>query len=454
MPETRYARTADGTHVAYQVSGSGAIDLIFLRAWMGNIETEWDDPVVARMLRRFESIGRLLRLDRRGMGMSDRITHGPPPSIEERLDDIRAVMDAADSSRAVFVVLGYASAVVAAFAATYPERTHGVVMFNPIVRDRATADYPWANDEEEFQTFLQGIRTTWGTVERAAWLMAQSGPSRARDLRFVEWWADQERRMGSPDDAAALVQLQRDTDVSAVLPAIHVPTLILIREGSVVERSRYVADRIPGAVLHVLPGDDLMAISGDTDRVVREVEEFVDGLRDQPSGVDFDRVLSTLLFTDVVGSTAMASRLGDRAWAQVLESHLSRATRLVHSFRGRVVDTAGDGMLASFDGTGRAIRCARAVVDDAAELGLKLRAGLHTGECEIAGSGIRGVAVHIGARVAALAQPSEVLVSGTVKDLVAGAGIEFADRGTHELKGVPGEWRLYSVVVDSIGSAS
>lgn len=255
--------------------------------------------------------------------------------------------------------------------------------------------------------------------------------------------------MGSPDDAAALMQLQRDTDVSAVLPAIHVPTLILIRSGSVVGRSLYVADRIPGAVLHVLPGDDLMAIAGDTDAVVREIEQFVDGLRAQPSGVDIDRVLSTLLFTDVVGSTAMAAQLGDRAWSELLVTHLKQASRLVHSFRGRIVDTAGDGMLASFDGTGRAIRCARAVVADAATIGLTLRAGLHTGECEIAGDGLRGVAVHIGARVAAFAEPSEVLVSGTVKDLVAGAGFEFGDRGIHDLKGVPGEWRLFSVLSDS-----
>jgi len=445
-PETRYARTADGTHVAYQVSGSGPIDLIFLRAWMGNIETEWDDPVVARMLRRFESTGRLIRFDRRGMGMSDRIVHRPPPTIEERLDDIRAVMDACGSDRAVFISLGYAAAVVTAFAATYPERTTGLALFNPIVRDRVTRDYEWAPTDEDFEAELEDIRRSWGTTERASTWLAEGAPSRAGDRRFIEWWAEQERRMGTPEDAATLVQLQRDTDVSPVLSAIHAPSLVLIRSASPVDRARFVTDRIPGAVLRILPGDDLMAISGDTDAVVREIEEFVDGLRSTPSEQEFDRVLSTLLFTDIVGSTATAMRLGDRAWSELLERHVERATQLVQSFHGRVVDTAGDGILASFDGTGRAIRCARAVVDDAHELGLTIRAGLHTGECELVGKNLRGVAVHIGARVVALADPSEVLVSGTVKDLVAGGGFQFEDRGSHELKGIPGQWPVYAVL--------
>ena len=444
-PETRYARTADGTHVAYQVSGSGSIDVIFLRAWMGNIETEWDDPVVARMLRRFESLGRLIRLDRRGMGLSDRIVHRPPPAIEERLDDIRAVMDAAGSPRAVIVSLGYAASVVTAFAATYPERMLGIVLFNPLVRDRVAPDYPWAPSDEDFEAELENIRDAWGTVERATALLTQGAPSRAHDRHFVEWWAEQERRMGSADDAIALAQLQRDTDVVPVLPVIHVPTLVMIRTASPVDRARFVAERIPGSALRVLPGPDLMAISGDSDAVLLEIEEFVDALPTASANLDFDRVLSTLLFTDIVGSTERAVQLGDRAWADLLSRHLERATRLVHSFRGRVVDTAGDGLLASFDGTGRAIRCARAVVEDAVELGLSLRAGIHTGECELDGDRLRGVAVHIGARVASLAGDGEILVTSTVKDLVAGSGIVFTDFGTHELKGVPEEWHLYRV---------
>ncbi len=445
-PETRYARTADGTHVAYQASGSGSIDVIFLRAWMGNIETEWDDPVVARMMRRLESLGRLIRLDRRGMGMSDRITHLSPPSIEERLDDLRAVMDAAGSPRAVIVSLGYAASLVAAFAATYPERVAGIALFNPIVRDRPEPDYPWAPSDEAFEAELESIRNHWATVERATTWLGESAPSRAHDVHFIQWWAEQERRMGSAEDALALARLQRDTDVVAVLPAIHVPTLVMVRTASPVDRSRYVAERIPGAVLRILPGEDLMAISGDSDAVLREIEEFVDGLPAATAGHDFDRVLSTLLFTDIVGSTELAVQLGDRAWADLLSRHLARASKLVESFRGRVVDTAGDGFLASFDGTGRAIRCARAVLDDAVELGLSIRAGVHTGECEVDGDRLRGVALHIGARVASLAGSRQILVTSTVKDLVAGSGITFEDRGRHELKGVPDSWQVYEVV--------
>jgi class 3 adenylate cyclase len=444
-PETRYARTSDRTHVAYQVSGSGPVDICFLRAWMGHIEAEWDEPVLARMLRRLESMGRLIRLDRRGMGLSDRITHGQPPSLEERLDDIRAVMDAAGSTRAIFVSLGYATAVVTAFAATYPERTAGIVLFNPIPRDRQAPDFPWAPSEDEWEAELDEIRSQWGTLERARKWLAASAPSRTADSRFSEWWAQQERLMGSAEDAIALAQLQHHTDVTAVLPAIHVPTLVMIRSEGPVDRARYVADRIPGARLSILPGQDQMAIAGDTDAVLREIESFIDAIPNMAAGVDRERVLSTLLFTDIVRSTELAVELGDRAWGEVLSRHLEHSTQLVHGYRGRVVDSAGDGLLAAFDGTGRAIRCARAIVDDAATLDLEVRAGLHTGECELVGDRLRGVAVHIAARVTVTAGSGEILTTSTVKDLVAGSGIVFEDAGAHRLKGVPDEWRLYRV---------
>jgi class 3 adenylate cyclase len=444
-PKTRYARTSDRTHVAYQVSGSGPVDICFLRAWMGHMEAEWDEPVLARMLRRLESMGRLIRLDRRGMGLSDRITHRPPPSLEERLDDIRAVMDAAGSTRAIFVSLGYATAIVTAFAATYPERTLGIALFNPIPRDRQAPGFPWAASDDEWQAELDDIRSQWATPERAGRWLAASAPSRIGDRRFYEWWAEQERMMGSAQDAITLAQLQRDTDVTDVLSAIHVPTLVMIRSVGPIDRARFVADRIPGARLSILPGEDRMAIAGDTDAVLAEIESFIDAIPNMAAAVDRDRVLSTLLFTDIVRSTELAVELGDRAWGDVLSRHLERSTQFVHGFRGRVVDTAGDGLLATFDGTGRAIRCARAIVDDAATLDLGVRAGLHTGECELVGDRLRGVAVHVASRVASMAGSGEILTTSTVKDLVAGSGIAFEDAGAHRLKGVPDEWRLYRV---------
>ncbi len=447
-PETRYARTADGTHVAYQVSGSGPVDIVFVRAWNTNIETEFDDPIVARLLRRLESMGRLIRLDRRGMGMSDRMRTDALPTIEDRLDDIRAVLDAVNSRSAVFFTLGTAGALVAAFAATYPERTRGLVLFNPIVRNRWAPDYPWAIRDEDWPADLERTRATWANAEAAREWMRDLAPSRVDDERFIEWWIDQERRTGTVEDAIALVEVQRDTDVTAALEAVHVPTVVLARPARIADRSRYVSDRIPGARLVVLPGPDAMAIAADIDSILREVELFIEELGSAPASSEANRVLATLLFTDIVGSTEKAIQLGDRAWSELLESHLERSRTLVDSFRGRVVDTAGDGLLASFDGTGRAIRCARSIVEDAAELGLSVRAGLHTGECERVGDSLRGVAVHIASRVMGVAEPSEIVVSGTVKDLVAGAGFEFGDLGVQQLKGIPGEWPVYSVVSD------
>jgi class 3 adenylate cyclase len=276
--------------------------------------------------------------------------------------------------------------------------------------------------------------------------VASGGPSRADDERLIEWFAEQQRRSGSREDAVALVELQRDTDISVALPAIHVPTLVLTRRGPDANAGvRAVADQIPGSRLVILEGADQFVIAGDTDAVVREIEQFIESLEGAPAETDADRVLATVLFTDIVGSTERASELGDQAWSDLLGRHHAGARRIVAAHRGRVVDTTGDGIFASFDGPGRAIRCANEVVRDATEMGLGLRAGLHTGECEMAGDNLRGIAVHIGARVAGLAEPSEILVTQTVKDLVSGGGFRFSDRGIHKLKGVPGEWRLYLV---------
>jgi class 3 adenylate cyclase len=442
--ETQFARTADGKHVAYQVTGRGPLDIVFLRGWIGDIESEWDEPVLARMLRRFESMGRLIRLDRRGMGLSDRITLGPPPTLEERIDDIRAVMDSADSKRAAFITLGHGGSVAAVFAATHPERTLGLVLWHPLARGKWAPDFPWLTRDEDFPRLMDALLTGWGTRDYSRRWASVSAPSRVGDAGFIEWLTDQQRRAGTVDDGLAVVRMERDTDIRDALPAVHVPTLILTREPSI-DRSRYFADRVPGARMVVVAGEEEMALAGDTDSILREIAAFIDELRSSPAGADIDRVLATLLFTDIVGSTARAADLGDKAWADLLERHLHRAQAIVHAFRGRIVDTAGDGVFASFDGTGRAMRCASALVEDVVDLGLEIRAGLHTGECEVAGDRLRGVAVHVGARVAAMAGPSEVLVTGTVKDLVAGAGFSFVDRGLHRLKGVEGKWRLYAV---------
>jgi class 3 adenylate cyclase len=443
--ESHYARTLDGMHVAYQVTGAGDVDILLLRAWVGDIEHEWEEPVLARMLRRLGSMGRLIRLDRRGMGQSDRVIHRPPPTIEERLDDVRAVLDAVGSRQAVLIGLADGASLASLFAAIHPDRTLGLVLYEPVARS-SDPDSPWAPNAEQFAASIAAIRAGWGTRDLAARWVASGGPSRADDERLIEWFAEQQRRSGSREDAVALVELQRDTDISVALPAIHVPTLVLTRRGPDANAGvRAVADQIPGSRLVILEGADQFVIAGDTDAVVREIEQFIESLEGAPAETDADRVLATVLFTDIVGSTERASELGDQAWSDLLGRHHAGARRIVAAHRGRVVDTTGDGIFASFDGPGRAIRCANEVVRDATEMGLGLRAGLHTGECEMAGDNLRGIAVHIGARVAGLAEPSEILVTQTVKDLVSGGGFRFSDRGIHKLKGVPGEWRLYLV---------
>jgi class 3 adenylate cyclase len=443
MPETRYARAADGTHIAYQVTGSGPVDILLLRAWVSALEHEWQDPVLARAFRRLEATGRLIRLDRRGSGLSDRV-HGSP-TIEDRLDDIRAVLDAVGSRSAVLIGLAAGGRLCAMFAAAHPDRTAGLVLYEADARGAWAPDYPWGERPEDHQRFIDDVRTIWGTEEMAGRIVRGGAPSRADDRRFVEWLAEDLRQAMTPSEAVLQTHIDHETDIRAALPAIHVPTLVVSRRGGA-EPSRDLAARIPGARYVELPGEDHLFISGDTDAVLREIDAFIAGLRDaeQESG-DIDRVLTTVLFTDIVGSTAIAARMGDRRWTALLETHHGRARALLGRYKGRLVDTAGDGVFASFDGPARAIRCATAIVDDARTLGLEIRAAVHTGECEVVDGRLRGIAVHVGARIAALAGPSQVLVSGTVKDLVAGSELEFDDQGARELAGVPGEWRVLSV---------
>lgn len=447
-PETRFVRTSDGTQVAYQVTGSGPSDILLIRGWISDIEHEWQEPVLARVYRRLESVGRLIRLDRRGTGMSDRIRGDALPTLEDSLDDIGAVMDACGSRSAVLVGLGDGSFHCGLFAGTFPDRTAGLVLYSPFVRWKQSPDYPWGFGPAEFDDHIETLGKEWATREFARRWVTNGAPSRADDERLVTFFQEQQARAGSARDAIAVARWFWETDITGILPAIRVPTLVIARGPiELQEQSRYTAERISEARLVEMPGEDIFMLSGDTDAVVREMTAFIESLtRGAGSSADGrDRVLATLLFSDIVGSTRHAAEVGDRAWALLLERYERRADHFVRQFRGRIVDTAGDGVLAAFDGPGRAIRCAGALVDDALGLGLQVRAGLHTGECEPVGDRLRGIAVHIGARVCALAEASEVLVTGTVRDLVAGSGFRFHDRGRHVLKGVPGDWNVFAV---------
>ena len=434
MPrETRYARSGD-IHVAYQVIGNGPLDLVLVPGFVSHVEGWWEEPASARFLERLSSFSRLILFDKRGTGLSDRVAE--LPTLEERMDDLRAVLENAGSTRAAVLGISEGGAMSVLFAATYPERTSALVLYGTFAQFGS-----WMPSPEHFEQFLSRIERTWGTGSS----LAHFAPSVALDENFRLWWARHERLGASPGAAIALMRMNRDIDVRHVLPTIRVPTLVLHRTSDVtvnVEAGRFQAAQIPGAKYVELPGADHLPFVGDADSILEEIEEFLTGERPAP---DADRVLATVLFTDIVGSTELATRFGDRRWRDLLQAHHSIVRRELARFRGREVDTAGDGFLATFDGPARAIRCACAIADSVQPLGLKVRAGLHTGECEIMGPKVGGIAVHIGARVAAMAGADEVWVSSTAKDLVAGSGLRFADRGAHGLKGIPGDWRLFAV---------
>jgi class 3 adenylate cyclase/alpha-beta hydrolase superfamily lysophospholipase len=439
-PETRYAKSGD-LHIAYQVVGEGPLDLVLVHGWVSHIEHAWDYPPFAHCLMRLASFARLIHFDKRGTGLSDRVAE--LPSLEQRMDDLRAVMDAAGSEQAVLFGYSEGGPMAALFAATYPGRTAALIMYASYARRVRAPDYPWGPTPEERLAELDSIEQWWG---RPGGQVATRAPSHADDPRYREWFATYLRRSASPGAALALARMNLEIDVRPVLPAIRVPTLILHRVGErelPVAGARYLATWIPGARYVELPGDDHSLWAGDSDAIIDEVEEFVTGVRPAPEP---DRVLATVLFTDIVGSTQRAAALGDRRWRELLDAHHAAVRRELARFRGREVKTTGDGFLAAFDGPARAVRCAAAIRDAVRQLGIEIRAGLHTGEVELLGDDVGGIAVHIGARVAAEAGPGEVLVSSTVKDLVAGSGLEFDDRGARALKGVPGEWRLFAVV--------
>jgi class 3 adenylate cyclase len=434
----QYALSGD-VHVAYEIVGDGDMDLVLVQGFVSHLDLEWDNPHMARFLEGLASFARLILFDKRGTGLSDRSVG--VPTLEERMDDVRAVMEAAGSERAVVMGISEGAPMSILFAATYPERTQALVLHGGMARTTEAPDYPWAPPAdalvEAAVELLQPALFTGDDID--VW-----APSLADDRQAKDWLARYRRGGISPDGLADLYAMFLDIDVRDVLPTLRVPALVLHRNGDRVvnwRAGRWMAERIQGARFVLLEGQDHFPWIGGPE-VVEEIREFLTGAR---MAAEPDRVLATVMFTDVADSTERAAAIGDRRWKELLDAHDAAVRHQLVAFRGREVKTTGDGFLATFDGPARAIRCAAAIRTAAADLGLEVRVGLHTGEVEVRGDDIGGLAVHIGQRVSALARPSEILVSSTVKDLVAGSGIGFEPRGEHELKGVPDSWRLFAV---------
>ena len=434
QPATRYAKSGD-VHIAYQVFGDGPLNLVFVPPFVSNIENYWDEPDFARWLLRLANYARVVMFDKRGTGMSDRVSE--LPGLDQRMDDLRAVMDAAGFEQAALLGVSEGGPLTALFAATYPDRCRALVLYGSFARFAS-----WLPTEEALAAFLGYIDQAWGTGGS----LPMFAPTHGNDAIFQRWWGRFERLGASPAAASALMRMNSQIDISGILPTIRVPTLVIHRTDDVtinVEGGRYLAEHIPGARYIELPGTDHIPFVGDNAAEIADaIEEFLTGSR---TPVPVDRMLATILFTDIIGSTEKAASLGDRRWRDLLDSHHATIRRNLARFRGHEVKTTGDGILATFDGPARGVRCACAISDEIRPLGIEVRAGLHTGECEMIGNDVGGIAVHIGARVASLASAGEVLVSSTVKDLVAGSGLRFGDRGSQSLKGVPGEWRIYAV---------
>jgi class 3 adenylate cyclase len=437
-PETRYARSGD-LHIAYQTYGAGPLDILWVPTWIWEGEHIWEDPSVARLFRRIGAIGRLITFDRRGSGLSDSVQGAP--TLEEQMDDVVAVLDAVGADRvAVFAQLE-AGAMASLFAATHPERTGALILYEATPRMTKAPDYDWPLTKEDREQRIETVGANWGTGEWVLTLSRDKQPSE----RFRAWAGRLERLAVSPGTAMAFLRMHSDIDVRAVLPSIQAATLVLHRPGDKyidIRHSLYLAEHIPKAKFVELSGNDTLLFSGDQEELLAEVGEFLTGARHAP---DPERILATVMFSDIVDSTSRAAALGDRRWRELLESLEQTVGRELVRFRGRAVKSMGDGFLATFDGPARGIRCAAAVRDAVhSQFGIDVRSGLHTGEVEVMGNDLGGIAVHIGARVGAAAGAGEVLVSNTVKDLVVGSGITFEDRGEQELKGVPGAWRLWA----------
>jgi class 3 adenylate cyclase len=435
----RYAKSGD-VHIAYQVVGEGPLDLVLVWGWISHPEEQWENPRIANFLNRLGSFARLILLDKRGTGLSDRVTISELPTLEQRMEDVHAVIDAAGAKSAALLGISEGGPMCALFAATYPERTRALILYGTYARWICEPQYPWAPTRETHEQSFVAYEQRWGST---IGLRARA-PTLADDPVVREWWARHQRLSASPGAAIALYRMNIEIDIRFVLHTISVPALVLHRAQDKlirVECGRFLAERIARAKYVELEGEDHLPWAGNADAVVDEIEEFLTGVRHGPQP---DRVLATVLFTDIVGSTERAATLGDARWRELLERYHALARREVSRFRGKEMDTAGDGFFATFDGPARAVRCACAIREAVTSLGIEIRSGLHTGECEISGPKLTGIAVHIGARLASKAGAGEILASSTVRDLVAGSGLRFEDRGTHELKGVPGEWRLFA----------
>jgi class 3 adenylate cyclase len=444
IPETRYARSGD-VSIAYQVLGDGPFDLVHVPGFVSHVELAWQVPGQAEFARRLASFARTIRFDKRGTGMSDRVEGAP--TLETRMDDVRAVMDAVGSERAALLGVSEGGAMSILFAATYPARAWALVLAGAEPRTLWAPDYPHGTREEDYRAALERIERAAGSSESVLGLARRLAPSLGEEGQRA--LATSIRHGASPGARLALARMNMDIDVRHVLPAIRVPTLVLNRVGDtpdVVGGSRYLAEHIPGARHVQLPGSDHVVFAGDPESYLVEIERFLNDTWEERAWEEAeDRVLATVLFTDIVDSTAKAVELGDARWRELVQAHHGLVRRQLSRYRGTEIDTAGDGFFASFDGPARAIRCACAISEGVRELGIEIRAGLHTGECERIDEKVGGIAVNIGARVASEAGAGEVLVSSTVKDLVAGSGIQFRERGVAELKGIPGEWRLFAV---------
>jgi class 3 adenylate cyclase len=440
MPAIRYARSGD-VHVGYQIVGDGPVDIVFVEGSVTNRHVLWEEPSYRRFVERLGSFARVILFDKRGMGLSDRVQAG---TLEERMDDVRAVMDAVGSERAALIGESEGGPMSMLFAGSFPQRTVALLLCGAEVKEEITEDWPWGEStREEFEESMTALGERWSNVPSSLKVFVGSWGD---DPRVLEWFARLKVQSASPAAAEAFMRMAHDIDVRDVAPAIRVPTLILHAvEDQIchVENARYLARAIPGARYVELPGGDHVMYAELADLAIAEIREFLTGVREGPEP---ERLLATVLFTDLVGSTERAEELGDKRWRELLERHHQAVRRELARFSGRELDTSGDGFLAAFDGPARAIRCAKAVVSAVDELGLQVRAGVHTGECEVLGEKLAGVAVHVGARVAAQAGPGEVLVSSTVRDLIAGSGIELEDRGLYALKGIDEERRLYAAV--------
>jgi class 3 adenylate cyclase len=437
-PQTRYAKSGD-VNIAYQVVGDGPVDLVYVPGWVSHVELAWELPDLVLGFERLASFSRLILFDKRGTGMSDPVPASELPTLEQRMDDVRAVLDAVGSARAAIFDASEGGNMSMLFAATYPERVTALATFGSTAKRIRSDDYPWAPEWDERMEAIAQVEAQWTSGLDWEDIAPSLDPAGLAELsRYY-------RRCASPGAAVALMRMNSFVDVRDVLPSIRVPTVVMHRtddRDANVGEGRYIAEHIPGARFVEFPGADHSWWTQGRDAILDDVEELVTGTRPAPEPT---RVLATVLFTDLVRSTELLGRVGDRSWAELLQRHHAVVRRELARFRGHEIDTAGDGFFAMFDGPARAIRCAVAIRDAVRELGLELRAGLHTGECELLGGTVAGIAVHTGARVASLAPPNEVLVSSTVRDLVSGSGIAFDDRGESELKGI-GSRRLFAVV--------